>query len=81
MKMERWQEIVKLLHFVIRTKREPAGLVPPDAILFVQAATKMTQKRPCSWRRASPLPDFMTLRYDRDQEPALFAGLPVSGIL
>jgi hypothetical protein len=54
------QQIVNLLLFslCLELKTKPAGRVPPDAILFVQAATKRMQKRPCSLRRATPLPDF-----------------------
>jgi len=42
---------------------EPAGRVPPDAILFVQAATKRMQKMPFSLRRATSLPDFIDFYY------------------
>jgi hypothetical protein len=35
-------------HFVADRMNQPAGRVPPDAFLFVQAATKRKQKRPVS---------------------------------
>jgi len=63
-------------------KAEPAGRVPPDAILFVQAATKRMQKRPFSLRRASPLPDFITFEgVAQIKNPALGKGLPGRGLL
>jgi hypothetical protein len=58
----RQQSVNLLLFLFLRAKEEPAGHVPPDAILFVQAATKRLQKRPCSWRRASPLPAFIAFK-------------------
>ncbi|MEN8688399.1 MAG: hypothetical protein AB1Z50_12660, partial [Desulfuromonadales bacterium] len=53
---------VAFIIFFMFLKAKPAGRVPPDAILFVQAATKSMQKTPCSLRRASPLPGFCDFR-------------------
>ena len=46
----------------LNDKKKPAGCVPPDALLFVQAATKSKQKAPVSLRRASPLPGFRDVK-------------------
>jgi hypothetical protein len=35
------------VHAVLDTESTPAGRVPPDALLFVQTATKSKQKTPC----------------------------------
>jgi hypothetical protein len=49
---------VALVLFLKFLKAKPAGRVPPDALLFVQTATKSKQKAPFSLRRASLSPGF-----------------------
>jgi hypothetical protein len=53
---------VALMIFFKFLKAKPAGRVPPDALLFVQAATKSKQKAPFSLRRAFPLPGFRDVK-------------------
>jgi len=54
--------MVNLLPYLFFLKSKPAGRVPLDVILFVQAATKSKQKTPFSLRRASPLPGFWDVK-------------------
>jgi hypothetical protein len=54
--------LLPFIFFLKFLKAKPAGRVPPDALLFVQAATKSKQKAPVSLRRASPLPGFRDVK-------------------